>query len=161
MCAHAAQTKRPETPEKGCDRERHRRAAHPVGRAHTAHQRDESDESRGLPCTSMGTVEQVAMNVHGLHRMLLRQPGLFSVALVLVGPRTPAAAARIALVWRCEGDLVFSWGEIECLLYDSHQKGKTMIMITKTSGSQVDSPVAEGKRKEGGGRKMRDLHKDT
>ena len=52
-------------------------------------------------------------------------------------------------------------GEIECLLYDSHQKGKMMIMTTKTSGSQVDSPVAEGKRKEGGERKMRDLHKDT
>ena len=51
--------------------------------------------------------------------------------------------------------------EIECLLYDRHQKGKMMIMIMKTSGSQVDSPVAEGKRKEGGGRKMRDLHKDT
>jgi len=30
--------------------------------------------------------------------------------------------------------------EIECLLYDSHQKGKMMIMIMKTSGSQVDSP---------------------
>jgi len=51
--------------------------------------------------------------------------------------------------------------EIECLLYDNHQKGKMMIMMTKTSGSQVDSPVAEGKRKEGGGIKMRDLHKDT
>ena len=51
--------------------------------------------------------------------------------------------------------------EIECLLYDRHQKGKIMIMIMKTSGSQVDSPVAEGNRKEGGGRKMRDLHKDT
>ena len=51
--------------------------------------------------------------------------------------------------------------EIECLLYDSHQKGKMMIMIMKTSGSQVDSPVAEGNREEGGGRKMRDLHKDT
>jgi len=43
--------------------------------------------------------------------------------------------------------------EIECLLNDNHQKGKMMIMITKTSGSQVDSPVAEGKRKEGGGKK--------
>jgi len=51
--------------------------------------------------------------------------------------------------------------EIECLLYDSHQKGKMMIMIKKTSESQVDSRVAEGKSKEGGGRKMRDLHKDT
>ena len=51
--------------------------------------------------------------------------------------------------------------EIECLLYDSHQKGKMIIMIMKTPGSQVDSPVAEGNRKEGGGRKMRDLHKDT
>ena len=51
--------------------------------------------------------------------------------------------------------------EIECLLNDDHQKGKMMIMIMKTSGSQVDSPVAEGKRKEGGGRKIRDLHKDT
>ena len=51
--------------------------------------------------------------------------------------------------------------EIECLLYDNHQKGKMMIMITKTSGSQVDSPVEEGNRKEGGGRKMKDLHKDT
>jgi len=51
--------------------------------------------------------------------------------------------------------------EIECLLYDSHQKGKMMIMIVKTPGSQVDFPVAEGNRKEGGGRKMRDLHKDT
>ena len=56
---------------------------------------------------SMGTVEQAAMNA-GLHRMLLRQPGLFSV-LVHAGPRTPAAAARIALVWRCAGDLVLSW----------------------------------------------------
>jgi len=27
-----------------------------------------------------------------------------------------------------------------------------MIMIMKTSGSQVDSPVTEGNRKEGGGR---------
>jgi len=51
--------------------------------------------------------------------------------------------------------------EIKCLLNDSHHKGKMMIMTTKTSGSQVDSPVAEGKRKEGGGRKIRDLHKDT
>jgi hypothetical protein len=51
--------------------------------------------------------------------------------------------------------------EIECLLNDNHQKGKMMIMIMKTSGSQVDSPVAEGKRKEGGGRKTRDIHRDT
>ena len=51
--------------------------------------------------------------------------------------------------------------EIECLLNDNHQRGKMMIMIMKTSGSQVDSPVAEGKRKEGGGRKIRDLHRDT
>jgi len=36
-----------------------------------------------------------------------------------------------------------------------------MIMIMKTSGSQDDSPVAEENRKEGVGRKMRDLHKDT
>jgi len=39
-----------------------------------------------------------------------------------------------------------------------------MIMIMKTPGpqvDQVDSPVAKGNRKEGGGRKMRDLHKDT
>jgi hypothetical protein len=36
-----------------------------------------------------------------------------------------------------------------------------MIMIMKTSGSQVDSPVAEKKRKEGGGREIRDLHRDT
>ena len=32
-----------------------------------------------------------------------------------------------------------------------------MSMIVKTPGSQVDCPVAEGNRKEGGGRKMRDL----
>ena len=51
--------------------------------------------------------------------------------------------------------------EIECLLNHNHQKGKMMIMIMKTSESQVDSPVAEGKRKEGGGRKIRDLHRDT
>ena len=51
--------------------------------------------------------------------------------------------------------------EIECLLHDSHQKGKMMIMIMKTPGSHVDSPVAEGNRKEGGERTMRDLHKDT
>ena len=49
-----------------------------------------------------------------------------------------------------------AFGEIEYLLNDKHQKGKMMIMIMKSSGSQVDSPVAEGKRKEGGGRKMRD-----
>jgi len=36
-----------------------------------------------------------------------------------------------------------------------------MIMIIKTPGSQVDSPVAEGKRREGEGREMRDLDKDT
>jgi len=35
-----------------------------------------------------------------------------------------------------------------------------MIMIMKTPGSQVDSPVAAGKRREGEG-EMRDLHKDT
>jgi len=34
-------------------------------------------------------------------------------------------------------------------------------MIMKTPGSQVDSPVAERKSREGGGREMRDLHKDT
>jgi len=56
---------------------------------------------------------------------------------------------------------IFSRREIECLLNDNHQKGKMMIMIIKTSGSQVDSPVAEGKRKEGGGRKIRELHRDT
>jgi len=36
-----------------------------------------------------------------------------------------------------------------------------MIMIMQTPGSQVDSPVAEGKRKEGEGGEMRDLDKDT
>jgi len=36
-----------------------------------------------------------------------------------------------------------------------------VIMIMKTPGSEVDSPVAEGNRREGGGREMRDLHKDT
>ena len=36
-----------------------------------------------------------------------------------------------------------------------------MIMIMKTPGSQVDSPVAEGNRREGGGTKMRELHIDT
>ena len=50
-----------------------------------------------------------------------------------------------------------SFKETECLLNDNHQKGKMMIMIMKTSGSQVVSPVAEGKRTEGGGRKIRDL----
>ena len=77
-----------ETPEKGCDRASHRRAAHPVGWAHTAHRRDESDESRGVPSTSMGTVEQATMNA-GLHRMLVRQPGLFSVVLVPAGHARP------------------------------------------------------------------------
>ena len=59
------------------------------------------------------------------------------------------------------GTMSCRWREIECLLNDNHQKGKMMIMIMKTSRSQVDSPVAEGKRKEGGGRKIRDLHRDT
>jgi len=36
-----------------------------------------------------------------------------------------------------------------------------MIMIRNTLGSQVDSPVAEGSRREGGGIETRDLHKDT
>jgi len=36
-----------------------------------------------------------------------------------------------------------------------------MIMIIKSPGYQVDFPVAEGNRREGGGREMRDLHKDT
>jgi len=34
-------------------------------------------------------------------------------------------------------------------------------MMMKTPGSQVDSPVAEENRREGGGREMRNLHKDT
>ena len=50
---------------------------------------------------------------------------------------------------------------IECLLNDNHQKGKMMIMIMKTSGCQVDSPVAQGKRKEGGGRKIRGEESET
>jgi len=50
---------------------------------------------------------------------------------------------------------------MEWLLYDSHQEEKMVIMIMKTPGSEVDSPVAEGNRREGGGREMRDLHKDT
>jgi len=33
-----------------------------------------------------------------------------------------------------------------------------MIMIMKTPGSQVDFLIAEGNRKEGGGKMMRDLH---
>jgi len=36
-----------------------------------------------------------------------------------------------------------------------------MIMIMKTRGSQVDSQVADENRREGGGRDMIDLHKDT
>jgi len=36
-----------------------------------------------------------------------------------------------------------------------------MIMIMKIPGSQVDSLVAEGNRREGGGTEMRDLHNDT
>ena len=50
---------------------------------------------------------------------------------------------------------------MEWLLYDSHQEEKMVIMIMKTPGSEVDSPVAEGNRREGGGREKRDLHKDT
>jgi len=64
----------------------------------------------------------------------------------------PTSRANASLIWD---------REIECLLNDNHQKGKMIIMIMKTSGSQVDSPVVEGKRTEGGGRKMRDLHRDT
>ena len=41
---------------------------------------------------------------------------------------------------------MFLTREIECLLNNNHQKGKMMIMIMKTSGSQVDSSVVEGKR---------------
>jgi len=41
--------------------------------------------------------------------------------------------------------------------YDSHS-GK---MNVQTPGSQLDSPVAEGKRRDGGGKGMRDLHKGT
>jgi len=36
-----------------------------------------------------------------------------------------------------------------------------MIMIIKSPGSQIYSPVAKGNRKEGGGREIRDSHKDT
>jgi len=44
----------------------------------------------------------------------------------------------------------------------NHQKSlRTLFMIVETPGSQVDSPVAEGNRKEGGRRKMKDLYKDT
>jgi len=36
-----------------------------------------------------------------------------------------------------------------------------MMIDNETPGSQVDSTVAEGNRREGGGREMKDLHKDT
>jgi len=39
--------------------------------------------------------------------------------------------------------------------------GKNDNMIVKVRGSQVLSRVVEGNRREGGGRGMRDLHKDT
>jgi len=71
----------------------------------------------------------------------------------------PFIVGFISVAWI--GSVCANSGEIECLFNDNHQKGKMMIMIMKTSGSQVDSPVAEGKRKEGGGRKIRDLHRDT
>jgi len=51
--------------------------------------------------------------------------------------------------------------EREYLLRDNHQQEEMMIMIVKTPASQVHSPVVEEKRREEGGRKMRDLHKDT
>jgi len=82
-------------------------------------------------------------------------------------PRAPVSIAAVGLEGiLSEASLASSQKrrtlrEIECLLNGNHQKGKMMIMIMKTSGSQVDSPVAEGKRKEGGGRKIRDLHRDT
>jgi len=104
-----------------------------VGRAHEAHWRDESDESRGVPSTSMGTEEQAAMNA-GLHHRLLRQPGLFLGVFVPAGPRTPAAAARIGLVWRFGGHLVFSWGNTRCVEArqrpeDSTYKKNKLILI--------------------------------
>jgi len=47
--------------------------------------------------------------------------------------------------------VVLTWcaREIECVLHDSHQEGKMTMMIVKTSGSQVHSPVAKGKGREG------------
>jgi len=45
--------------------------------------------------------------------------------------------------------------------YGSHKEGKVMIIIMKTLGSQVDSSFAEGKRREGEGGEIRDLHKNT
>ena len=74
---------------------------------------------------------------------------------------TVSAAFRWASVGLKDEFTLANLEGIECLLNDNHQKGKMMIMIVKTSGSQVDSPVAEGKRTEGGERKMRDLHRDT
>jgi len=35
------------------------------------------------------------------------------------------------------------------------------ITIMKTPGFQVDFPVAKGNRRDGGGKEMTDLHKDT
>jgi len=67
-----------------------------------------------------------------------------------IKPENPYFASRRALE-----------REIECLLCDSHQEGTMIIVIMKTPGSQVDSPVAEGNRREGGGTKMRELHIDT
>jgi len=36
-----------------------------------------------------------------------------------------------------------------------------MIMMVQTPAFQVDSPIAEGKKRDGGEREMRDLHKGT
>jgi len=57
--------------------------------------------------------------------------------------------------------LLLSAERDKMFLYESHQDEKMMIMMMKTPGSQIDSPVAEGSRREGGGGEMRDLHQDT
>ena len=64
-------------------------------------------------------------------------------------------------MWNAKRDRMFIKWQPPKGENDDYRKGKMMIMIIKTCGSQVDSPVAEGKRKEGGGRKIRDLHRDT
>jgi len=57
----------------------------------------------------------------------------------------------------CCGILRCVAGVLRCrVVCDSHQKGEMVITIVKTPGSQVESLVAEGNRREGGGRKMRD-----
>ena len=115
LCAWAAQTKWLETPATGLNMEdttQQRIQWGQLTRVQMAHQRDEGDESRGVPSSTHGP--WVLWNrLTSCHEHRLASQVLATTGAILWRPcpcRASAADARSEKQSRCGGDLVFPRG---------------------------------------------------